>query len=483
MARVGRMLVDLALIVGLAAIATIGWLALTVRHTPNITTGVTGVILITVLLVCASVRVMFSSRVWRTSVLALVVAGACLATLHAWSFALRLEMADHAEKDAFWAWFPVSVFALSAASLWLVRMSEAKRGWLTLGGRGVLAAVLGGCFVYLAWDEAPSPSVARNRTALAARWRDPETAALTLRYSTAPDGKRFLPPVHKLEFHHEGAARREYLLKHRAELMANWAEMEEVRAWCAEMVSHARLGDAAIVSFDQPIMKFQPLREYMRHALAIAALRAIDQDGDAALEETLAVYELGARLEPESSTLVRGMIAQVLKKEAIRTAGFILDQAKVSATVRQRFAVVLAANAGNPDVARRLTLVESEFWTMDAMRHLGPAGACSEADRPWVIRMTGQCLSPLLLNPQASINRIHEYFESSAACAGRRDIEAMTALDERAWTKDVRIKNLQGIKMMEMIAGSLRSVAKNYWQIDDMRAALLARLGEFTVEP
>src|SRR5690606_31443280 len=109
------------------------------------------------------------------------------------------------------------------------------------------------------------------RAALAGRFDDEEAYRLTLRYSTARDSEKvFAPLTHELKWGKHDEGREAFLLAHRAEIEANWAELAEVRAWCEEMAARPRLGDRAIERFEQPIMKFQPVRQYVLHGLAMA---------------------------------------------------------------------------------------------------------------------------------------------------------------------------------------------------------------------
>ncbi|HEY9249086.1 MAG TPA: hypothetical protein VIO38_08140, partial [Rariglobus sp.] len=198
-------------------------------------------------------------------------------------------------------------------------------------------------------------------------------------------------------------------------------------------------------------------------------------DSDGALADVLEIYNLGVRMEPETGTLVRAMIAQVVKRSALTSAGNVLDYASVSSETRERFAAALEASAGSGGVIKRVVLVESEFWSADSIRQIGGGADGAGAARPWYMRRLGD----FIVNPQASANRVHDHFEALAAKAEARDIEGMKALDEavdREGQGKVRVKNIGGARLVSMIVGSYRSVAKNYWEIEDRRGALIERL-------
>ncbi len=477
----GVALFDYALVLVLAAIATLVWVAASSVYAPSLTA--TWVVLIAVAVVFALrlVWIVSSRRVWRVTGTACVLSAGVLGVLQGLYVTNRLGGAGSQAADAVWETIQAAVFLLAAVGLWLARRWAKNRGVLTGVLRGVLFASIAGFLVYLAWDESPTPSIARNLAALAGRFDDEETYRLTLRYSTAPDSEEaFAPLKYELKWRHKDDERRTFLIEHRGEIEANWAELAEVRAWCAEMASQPKLGDRAIQRFDQPVMKFQPVRQYMVHGLAMAELRALDGDADGALASVQEIYALGARLEPESGTLVRAMIAQVAKKLALTSAGKVLDFGSVSFDARERFAAALDASAGSGEVIKRVILVESEFWNAESIRYIG--GSVDEwgAERPWYV----QGFTDFIVQPQTTANRIHDHFEALAAMAELRDIGGMNALDDafyREAQNKLRLKNVGGAKILAMIVGSYRSVAKNYWEIEDRRVVLIERLREGVV--
>lgn len=467
---------DYVLLPVLAALATLAWVAVWSVHAPSPAGTWVVLLAVAVLLALGLVWIVSSRRLWRVTGASCVLAAGVLGLLHGLLVANRLDGAGSQAADEVWKAMHATVFLLAAIGLWLARRGLMKRGALTGAVRGALVAGVAGFLIYLAWDEPPAPSIARNHAALAGRFDDEETYRLTLRYSNARDSEKvFAPLTHDLKWEQNGERRRAFLFAHRAEIAANWAGLAEVRAWCVEMASRPKLGDRAIKSFEQPIMKFQPVRQYVLHGLAMAELRALDGDSDGALADVLEIYNLGVRMEQETGTLVRAMIAQVVKRSALTSAGNVLDYASVSSETRERFAAALEASAGSGGVIKRVVLVESEFWSADSIRQIGGGVDGAGAARPWYMRRLGD----FIVNPQASANRVHDHFEALAAKAEARDVEGMKALDEavdREGQGKVRVKNIGGARLLSMIVGSYRSVAKNYWEIEDRRGALLERL-------
>ena len=201
------------------------------------------------------------------------------------------------------------VFLLLMVALFALRRMALERGWLSTISRAALMVMLAGYLVYLGWDDPVAPSIARNHAAMAGRCEDEATYRLTLRYTPAPGGggKVFTAPTHKLDFSSKGEKRTAYLRAHRTDIEANWVELAEVRAWWAEMAAQPQLGDRPGTDFDQPLIRFQPVRTYFQHAMALAELHALDGDGDAAMAAIGNAYAVGVRLEASSCTLVRGM--------------------------------------------------------------------------------------------------------------------------------------------------------------------------------
>jgi hypothetical protein len=215
-------------------------------------------------------------RIWRVVGSASVLAATVVSLLwvHGSARELNQEMGTQTLMIV-----QIGVFALFLVVLFMARRWALKRGWLSVVSRTVVAACLAGYLVYLSRDEPVAPSVARNHAVMAGRCEDEASFMLTLRYTPAPGGGRvFTAPTRKLDFTQKGEKRSAYLLAHRAEIEANWAELAEVRTWWAEMAAQPQLGDQPSKNFSHPFIRFQPVRVYTQHALAIAALKAIDGD-------------------------------------------------------------------------------------------------------------------------------------------------------------------------------------------------------------
>jgi hypothetical protein len=477
-------LFDYAIVLGWAVMASLWWVAVSFAFDSD-PSRMDGSCLVMIVAWTLFGMVLFwrgvNRRIWRIigAAALLVIGSVCFL----WVKAFTREL-NNSSGDAYILMAQGGVLILCLVVLLVVRRYALTRGWLTLITRGVLALGLAGYLVYLCWDESAAPCVARNHATMSGRSEDEPTFMLTVRYAAAHGGgKVFTPPSRKMDFSKTGEKRRAYLLAHRSDIEANWAELSEVRAWWTEMVAHPELGDRPATSFDYPLIRFQPVRVYTQHALAIASLQALDGDGDAALLTVAEVYKLGARLEPASCTLVRSMIAISTQKQALEAADFVLTTAPVSVEARKRFSDLLAESGASGIGAKRLILTESTgfFWSADYIASLGAGSAYAQVDKTFAatVRRVGSLMITVALNSQATSNLIHDYHERLASCAEARDLKGIVKADaelKKALFRDVRIKNISGRLLLNMTVSPLDRVVKSYWENQDKRDALTKRL-------
>lgn len=376
-----------------------------------------------------------------------------------------------------------AAFLLVLVVLFACRRLGMRRGWWTLRSRAGLAACVVACVIYLKSDAPESPSVMRNRAALAGGVRaDDASYMLTVRYWPSPGGggHAFVAPSHELKIPREDPKRTDYLLAHRAEIMENWESLSEVRAWWAEMAAFPALEDLDQITLDRPLIKFTPVRAYMEHALAVAELRALDGEGDAALAMVADVYRVGANLEPSARTLVRGMIAVLVQKNALQSAGFVLDHAQVSARARGDFMTLLDGADRSGAVIRRLLLCESIYSEamIQAMGRMDWNGRTLTGGERLMFAV-GAGVRWLAFNPQDTINRMQEELERVSLLAEARELDAIKRRDgemRRDLLGGFQIKNLSGRLMVPMMMPGFGSVAKSYWEKQDALQAMRGRL-------
>jgi hypothetical protein len=357
-----------------------------------------------------------------------------------------------------------------------------RRGVFRLPHLAGLTAVVAASFGYLAWDD---PVVRRPLTMdeMAPMLPGDEvTHALVLRYGkNTIAAKAYTPPKDPIVARvgpKEGEKWAEHLRKNQAAIEAGWDGLVHVRAWWDELAQQPRLGDATPPRFDAMILAFQPVRAYSQHASAIAGLKALDGKGDEAADMMIRLYDVARKLEPHSRTLVRTMIAKVIQRMAIETSVFILDRGNVSPEKRAALARTLAAATAGPAGARRLVLTEYPYVQPMLTQYVrsNPDPFVLE-DKKWMHAIIRRC-SVLLVNPHATHNLMGDRYYALAALAEERrfkDFEASAQAIDRSMG-GYRIKNLGGRMIADMAMPAMSKVVKSYWDIEDQRVALLARL-------
>lgn len=400
-----------------------------------------------------------------------------------WIQAFRLELERAGSDGVLAVAAQALMFLLLVLVCFMVRHCALDRGWWRWSARAVVAAAVAGVVVYLKTDVEESPSVARNREAVAGYYDDEASYLLTLRYSPKPGAGLVMAELpNRLNIPSDEPKRSAYLKAHREEIEANWAALTDVRAWWSEMAALPALGDRTSGRMDQSFIRFAPVRAYADHALAIAELRALDGDGDGAMSMVSDVCKVGANLEFPTCTLVRGMIAVVVQRSALKSASFILEHAEVSRQARRDFAALLAARHDPADSLRRMLLAEG-IYTENVIRAVDGAGSGDLAVGEmgdWAL-IFGGGLRWLTFDAQDTINRIQDELEIQSALAAARDLEALRRRDDEMW-RDLhgrfQLKNVGGRMMVSLMMPAYTSITKSYWEKEDLRQAMLTRLVE-----
>ena len=381
----------------------------------------------------------------------------------------------------------MAVFLILLAALFgpiLVLLFCNRHGWLRAPQLTALTALVLAAFTYLAWDE---PSVRRplSMDELApALPGDEVTFQIFLRYAANTPAANAVKSL-KLPV---GAATNNlvkkpdqwitFLREHRAEIEAEWAALTPVRTWWDELAAQPRIGDLTKPSASSPIIAFQPMRIYAQLAVATASLQALDGHGDDAFVTLTRLYNVVRKFEPNSRTLVRSMVAKVIQKMALQAAGFVLDHATVSAASRAAFAEELTAATTGPAGARRLLLTEYAYFQPTIQVYISgtePAGHDRERSLQRVIRIFGR----LIINPRATLNLVGARYYGLAALAEARnfrELESSQAPINRDFLDGYHVKNLGGRLLADMATPALVKVVKTYWEIEDLRLAVLKRL-------
>ena len=373
-------------------------------------------------------------------------------------------------------------FALIVPAVVLIVLS--RRGWLRGPQLTALAVLVAASFVYLGWDDAGVRRPLTMDELSPALPGDEASFNVVLRFSknspaaNAVKTPKLLIGVATGDLVSKPEKWAQFVRDHRAEIGAEWAALAPVCAWWDELAAFPRIGDLTPPSISSPILAFQPVRSYSQFAVGIASLQALDGHGDEAMATVIRLFDVARKLEPNSRTLVRAMIAKVIQKMAVQAAGFVLDHATVSPASRAALAAELRAATEGPPGARRLILIEYAYFQPTFSLFLGGAPVVetpSERAFQNVIRFFGR----LVINSNATLNLVGDrYYQLATLAEARRlgELEANKGPIDREFIGGYHAKNLGGRLFADMAMPALSKVVKSYWDIEDLRVALLARL-------
>lgn len=361
-----------------------------------------------------------------------------------------------------------------------------RRGWLRGPQLTALAAGLIAAFAWLTWD---APAVRRPLAMdelSPALPGDDASYHLVLRYAkNSAAANAFKPPASQMalasatgDIVRAPEKWATFLRAHRTEVEAGWTELAPVRAWWDELAAQPRLGDLGAADWSQPILAFQPVRAYAQYAVAFASLQALDGHGDEAFATVTNLYSVARKLEPNARTLVRAMIAKVIQKMALQTAAFVLDRGQVSPARRAALAAEMSLAVSGPPGARRLILIEYAFFGPTLESFVGGPPAPNDTGRQ-ILHTILRGLSRVVLNPIATQNLVGDRYYALAALAEERkfgELEASKGPINRDFIGGYHVKNIGGRLYADMAMPAFSKVVKSYWDIDDLRLALLTRL-------
>lgn len=271
----------------------------------------------------------------------------------------------------------------------------------------------------------------------------------------------------------------EYVAKNRPAFEADWAALAPQRRWFAELAAFDRLGDLTPSDYSANIITFQVWRTLSQRACAFATLQALDGHGDEAIATLLPLIEVSRKLQLSSRTLVRTMIALVVERMSLETAGIVLDQAPVSAGSRARLTAALGGENG-PALARRLLLMEYvQFAPLTLRMKLGDHLAAARGVSRFLLRRPLNFLGGLFFNPVATTNIYGDRVRELADLAEAREIGKFAVRSQdfgNILLKHPGMKNVGGRLMLSMAVPAYTKIIENHWKTADLRTALHARL-------
>lgn len=361
------------------------------------------------------------------------------------------------------------LLAVPAALMYFTR--RVRSWWWIVAGYLAVAPVL----VYLAADD---PVVRRPMTVeeIAPAFPGAELSyARLMHYAKGrPAAVDFQEPGLEKEWPGAGADYLAFVREHRTRLEADWEGLAPIRAWYDELNAFERIGDLGEARAWTEIPVYHVHRAMFRHGRAQATLLALDGRGDDAIETLLPLLGVGRKMQVHARTLVRAMIGQVVRQQALHAVEFTLDHAEVSPDVRRRLAAELAAGGGGEAGIRRMIAIEYAFL---AAHIPDPAwGGYFTRDTWW-----GWVVNPFahfLLNQRRTINLLGELAVEVEELAASRQTGRIDGVVGRFFAERGRpaFKNIFGAILIANGYPSYERVAETYWKMEDHRAALLARL-------
>lgn len=268
---------------------------------------------------------------------------------------------------------------------------------------------------------------------------------------------------------------RELILANRATFEKRWAELEPVRSWWTELNAFDRIGDLTPASTSAEVLAFHPFRAMSQNGCAIASLLAVDGRGDEAIDTLIPLIQVSRKLQPAGRTLVRLMIAIVIERMTVETAGFVLDTATVSPAARARLAAVL--RGGNVEAAARRLLIVDYVMTMGAFAERPLGDVLEHEQRSW-LRHPLNLVSPFVYNPRASFNIYGEFITDLADLLARREMTKFGPREIVFFKEEARprFKNFMGSLLVRGVVPAYSKVSDSFWKTQDERAKLLARV-------
>ncbi len=442
----------------------------------------------------APVTIPVRAPLWLRLLRSLVLIGLCLALTSITALAVIgcLPVVNESFKQLF-AWgskIPKTAISLTVLFVILVplivlALAERKR-WLSWP---VLAAsclavlpVLG----WLAWDE---PAIRQPITIEEFSPAFPgaeQSYAVLLQYSKqtpSEEAKAFGAFKPAIQFSGAGPGQPaqwlEFVIKNRTALEADWVSLAPQRRWLGELAAFDRIGDLTPSDYGAKIITFEPWRTLTQRTCAMATLLALDGRGDDAFALLVPQLEVSRKLQLSSRTLVRTMIALVIERMSLETAGVVLDRKPVSAASRARLAAALAHDNA-PALARRLLLAEYVTFTPVFSRmKLGDSIAATWGNEKTLLRRPLNFLSALFFNPIATTNIYGDRVRELADLAETRELGKFAVRSQdfgHLLVTESGMKNVGGRLMLTMAVPAYNKIVESHWKTADLRVALRARL-------
>ena len=228
-----------------------------------------------------------------------------------------------------------------------------------------------------------------------------------------------------------------------------------------------------------PVLDFRPVRQLCNVTSAHAYLLAVEEEPDRGLEELIPVIRAMNNIQRTGPLLLHEMIAAVALEISFRGAQSILDLGPTSEKVR---AELREALEGAPPASHVMVNmfggeIEHASGVLDqAAAGSEPIGSAAKGVAHWVdIRMP--FAGPLIFNRNRTLRNYAESVQDAEALALARKLDELDKWRPRRarWTQQLR--NPVGRLVNAMMIPAFVKPVHYYWREEDLRVALLRRLG------
>jgi hypothetical protein len=293
------------------------------------------------------------------------------------------------------------------------------------------------------------------------------------------DSIQWAPPANVSWNTREPAAWKEMVVKHRAAIEADWATLAPQRKWLEELATFDRIGDLTPARLDADLPAFRVWRVLSQRTCAIATLQGIDGKHDDAIATLLPLLQTSRRMQVNSRTLVRSMVAVVIERMCIETATMVADMGPLSPASRARLHATLTDD--NPGLmARRLLMIEyAGFFPALASMRFGDHHFSNDRFVHHVLRIPLNVFSDLFFLPNATTNIYGERVRVLAALAEKRALGEF-AVSSKSFDDSQRrtpgMRNIGGRLLLNMSIPNYEKILDAHWKLADLREALRKRV-------
>ena len=278
-----------------------------------------------------------------------------------------------------------------------------------------------------------------------------------------------------------------YTNAHRGEILAAWEKDKVGREWINSLITSAPSG-LVPDKIKDTLLSYSIVREVFEIRMLKAQLLFAENNVDEAAGITEQTIQAIEKLSRGGGTLVNEMIAAVLLRRSCETLSYFVDAHGFSAATKHRLVAALRGFRGGGELLKR-TFDAERLYAYQTVVEMKDRSSSPFAEltgfHPLFSRIIlSSFVTRFLYNPKLAEQQYDRFLEQIGQLAEARKFNESSPLFRSA--KDERlpsfeIKDPLGRMMAVMSVPAFEKVAEHFWQIDDLRLALIKRLEEETV--